>query len=107
MSFDEMMNSHKNPPQNNPQNGQLHHSISSQQMNRGNLVVPPLMNTHSHPHHNMVFNQQYQYGHGHHYAQSPQPQMHQMQNNQYNQYPQNHYQNNLQAPQNMGPPRWS
>ena len=103
-----MMNSHKNP-QPQTQNGNLNHSVSSQQMNRGNLVAPPLMNTHSqphHPHHNMVYNQYQQYGH--HYGHSPQPQVH----NQFNQYanysqPHNQYQTNLQAPQQLGQPRWS
>ena len=107
MSFEEMMNSHKNPqPQQNVQNQNgmgLHHSVSSQQINRGNLLTPPLMSTHSHPHHNMVYNQQYpnQYGH-HHCAQSPQP--HPNMQYQYGQH--NQYQSTQGYQQKQGQAHW-
>ena len=106
MSFEEMMNSHKNPqPQQNVQNQNgmgLHHSVSSQQMNRGNLVVPTLINTHSHPHHNMVYNQQYPNQYGHHYAQSPQP--HPNMQYQYGQH--NQYQSTQGYQQKQGQAHW-
>ena len=111
MSFDEMMNNQKNPAQNPPT--ELQHSISSKQMTKNPTLSPPsLMNVHSHPHqqhhphHNMVMDQHQHYGHGHHFAQSPQPLVHHFNN--IGQYPiHQQYQNNLQAPQNLGPPKWS
>jgi hypothetical protein len=73
MSFEEMMNSHKNA-----QTPPLNHSLSSQQMHKPAFQLQDPAQSHSH--HNMVFAPHYSHfnlQYGHHYSHSPQPQPHQ------------------------------
>eukprot|EP00178_Gracilaria_changii_P006755 TRINITY_DN21996_c0_g1_i2.p1 TRINITY_DN21996_c0_g1~~TRINITY_DN21996_c0_g1_i2.p1 ORF type:complete len:111 (+),score=9.91 TRINITY_DN21996_c0_g1_i2:427-759(+) len=73
MSFDQMMNNHRNQSPTPPQT--LHHSNSSQNPSKSNFMNGFLLNQQPQTHnHNMVLNAHYQ--HNPHFSHSPQPQVH-------------------------------